>query len=179
MRLDTTPGAEEKSVTLPEIDPLKSNLAIHLSSLQSNLLPLSASGSPVPLFETIEVSLYGPGSASPLPSVAQLTDKDGGEFVVLSAFDPGSVKELAKQVSENKTLQESLGSLNPSVDESKSEVVVKVPKMNADRRKNLVDAAKRHKEAYVKDVRGTRKRFMDDAKRAVKDGISKDDGKRR
>ena len=51
--------------------------------------------------------------------------------------------------------------------------------MNAERREKLVSLAKKHSGKFTKDVRGARKNFMNEAKKAVKEGVSKDEGKRR
>lgn len=177
MRLDKSndDDSDTPPPSLPDTDDLELTLSSHLDDLSSSLSPLSASGSPLALFESVNVSLYGEGSSAPLGSVAQLTSQD--DSVVLAAFDPSTVKDLASQIAASKVLEESVGSLNPAADESKGTVVVRIPRMNAERREKLAGLAKKHSGKFTKGIRGARKAFMDEAKKAVKGGVSKDEGK--
>ena len=170
-------SSEVPAVELPELNDLKLELEMTLDTFKTTISPLGSSNV-ISQFENLTVIPYGPGSNCSLSSVAQITQKGTSE-ITLNLFDSSTLQDVSKSIQTNKTITETLGSLNPSCNESAGEITIKLPAQNSERKSKLLSLIKSSHQKYVKSVREHRKVFMDQCKKSVKDGTSKDEGKRR
>ena len=144
-------------------DDFKSSNAKSLSHLESELLKVRAGKATPSMLQGVMVDYYG--SPTPLQQVANVTTMDARTLTV-QAWEKNMLNEIAKGI-----MNANLG-LNT---QNNGEVlIIQIPALTEERRKDLVKKAKAEGEHAKVGVRNHRKDALDMVKSLKNDGLSED-----
>jgi ribosome recycling factor len=144
-------------------DDFKSSNAKSLSHLENELLKVRAGKATPSMLQGVMVDYYG--SPTPLQQVANVTTMDARTLTV-QAWEKNMLNEIAKGI-----MNANLG-LNPQ--NNGDVLIIQVPALTEDRRKDLVKKAKAEGEHAKVGVRNHRKDALDMVKSLKNDGLSED-----
>jgi ribosome recycling factor len=144
-------------------DDFKSSNAKSLSHLENELLKVRAGKATPSMLQGVMVDYYG--SPTPLQQVANVTTMDARTLTV-QAWEKNMLNEIAKGI-----MNANLG-LNPQ--NNGDVLIIQVPALTEERRKDLVKKAKAEGEHAKVGVRNHRKDALDMVKSLKNDGLSED-----
>jgi len=137
-----------------------------LTYLEDALLRIRAGKANVHILDGVKVEYYG--SMVPLSNVATISTPDAKTITVL-AWEKSMIKPIEK------ALMDSDVGITP---ENNGEIIrLGIPPLTEDRRKQLVKTSKTEAENAKVGVRNARRDANDGVKKAVKEGVSEDQGK--
>jgi ribosome recycling factor len=145
------------------IDSIKEDMDKPLSHLDKALLKLRAGRANPSMLDGIAVEYYG--SKVKLTQVANINTPDARTLFV-QPFEKTMISTIEKAI-----LNGNLG-FNPQ--NNGEMVIINIPPLTEDRRRELVRMAKAEGEDAKVGIRAIRKTGMDEAKRMEKDGLSED-----
>ena len=145
------------------IDSIKEYMDKPLSHLDKALLKLRAGRANPSMLDGIAVEYYG--SMVKLTQVANINTPDARTLFV-QPFEKTMISTIEKAI-----LNGNLG-FNPQ--NNGEMVIINIPPLTEDRRRELVRMAKAEGEDAKVGIRAIRKTGMDEAKRMEKDGLSED-----
>ncbi len=139
-----------------------------MEHLNKELLKVRTGKASPMILEGILVEYYG--NPTPLNQVANISLSDA-RTLVIQPWEKSIIAEIERAI-----FAANLG-LTPQND---GEMIrISIPPLTEDRRKDLVKQAKHLGEECKISIRNARHKMMDFIKKAVKDGYSEDEGKRR
>ncbi len=144
-------------------DDFKLSNAKSLSHLESELLKVRAGKATPSMLQGVMVDYYG--SPTPLQQVANVATMDARTLTV-QAWEKNMLNEIAKGI-----LNANLG-LNPQ--NNGDILIIQIPALTEERRKDLVKKAKAEGEHAKVGVRNHRKDALDMVKSLKNDGLSED-----
>jgi ribosome recycling factor len=119
------------------------------------------------LVENMDVYVTSYASNMKLKQLAVVTTPES-RLINVNAFDPSTIKDIERAIRESKL------NVNPSV--AGKSIMIPLPELTGDRRKELVKVVKGMAEDAKVRVRASRREAMEALKKAEKDGaISEDD----
>lgn len=144
-------------------DDFKLSNAKSLSHLESELLKVRAGKATPSMLQGVMVDYYG--SPTPLQQVANVATMDARTLTV-QAWEKNMLNEIAKGI-----MNANLG-LNPQ--NNGDILIIQIPALTEERRKDLVKKAKAEGEHAKVGVRNHRKDALDMVKSLKNDGLSED-----
>lgn len=148
------------------IEEFKSSNKKSLSFLESELRKIRTGKASPDMLEGVLVDYYG--STTPLTQVANIGTLDGKTLTV-QPWEKGLLDECVKAI-----VNANLG-LNPT--DNGEMLIISIPMLTEERRKDLVKIAKSEGENAKVSVRNNRKDAMDFIKELQNEGCSEDDAK--
>lgn len=148
------------------IDEFKSSNKKSLSFLESELRKIRTGKASPDMLEGVLVDYYG--SLTPLTQIANIGSLDGRTLTV-QPWEKGILDECGKAI-----IHANLG-LNPQ--DNGEMLIISIPMLTEERRKDLVKLAKAEGENAKVSIRNNRKDAMDFIKELQNDGLSEDDAK--
>ncbi|HAB31819.1 MAG TPA: ribosome recycling factor [Cryomorphaceae bacterium] len=148
------------------LDSLVEDMEKPASHLDKALLKLRAGRANPSMLEGVAVEYYG--SVVKLTQVANINTPDARTLFV-QPFEKGMIGPIEKAI-----LNGNLG-FNPQ--NNGEMIIINIPPLTEDRRRELVRMAKAEGEDAKVGIRAIRKNGMDEAKRLEKDGLSEDSRK--
>lgn len=145
------------------IDLTKDTMAEALGHLETGLTKIRAGKASPSLLEAVKVEYYG--SMVPLHQVANINTMDARTLSV-QPWEKGMIEPISKGI-----INSNLG-LAPQ--NNGEQVILSIPPLTEERRKNLVKTAKGEGEQAKVSVRNARKEANDAIKKLQKDGVSED-----
>ena len=145
------------------LESLKEDMDKPLSHLDKALLKLRAGRANPSMLEGVSVDYYG--SMVKLTQVANINTPDA-RTLFIQPFEKTMIQGIEKAI-----LHANLG-FNPM--NNGDMVIINIPPLTEDRRRELVRMAKAEGEDAKVGIRAVRKTGMDEAKRLEKDGLSED-----
>jgi len=145
------------------LESLKEDMDKPLSHLDKALLKLRAGRANPAMLEGVSLEYYG--SMVKLTQVANINTPDA-RTLFIQPFEKTMIQGIEKAI-----LHSNLG-LNPQ--NNGEMVIINIPPLTEDRRRDLVRLAKAEGEDAKVGIRAIRKSGMDEAKRMEKDGLSED-----
>jgi ribosome recycling factor len=146
-------------------DDIEFEMMHALDTMDNRLLNIRAGRASASLVNGINVDYYG--APTPLPSLANLTIPDA-RTLMIKPFDKSCVKDIVKAINEA-----NIG-INPT--DNGEAVILTIPALTEDRRKDYVKQAKQIAEETKVALRKVRQEANEDIKKD--DSISEDDQKR-
>jgi ribosome recycling factor len=154
------------SVIKKVVDQAEEKMLHAVTYLEEALSRIRAGKANVHILDGIKVEYYG--SMTPLSSVATISTPDAKTITVL-AWEKNMIKIIEKAI------QDSDVGITP---ENNGEIIrLGIPPLTEERRKQLVKTSRTEAENAKIGVRNARRDANDGVKKAVKDGISEDEGK--
>ena len=145
------------------LESLKEDMDKPLSHLDKALLKLRAGRANPAMLEGVSLEYYG--SMVKLTQVANINTPDA-RTLFIQPFEKTMIQGIEKAI-----LHSNLG-FNPQ--NNGEMVIINIPPLTEDRRRDLVRMAKAEGEDAKVGIRAVRKSGMDEAKRMEKDGLSED-----
>jgi ribosome recycling factor len=145
------------------LESLKEDMEKPLSHLDKALLKLRAGRANPSMLEGVSLEYYG--SMVKLTQVANINTPDA-RTLFIQPFEKTMIQAIEKAI-----LHANLG-FNPQ--NNGEMVIINIPPLTEDRRRDLVRMAKAEGEDAKVGIRAIRKTGMDEAKRLEKDGLSED-----
>jgi ribosome recycling factor len=145
------------------LESLKEDMDKPLSHLDKALLKLRAGRANPAMLEGVSLEYYG--SMVKLTQVANINTPDA-RTLFIQPFEKTMIQAIEKAI-----LHSNLG-FNPQ--NNGEMVIINIPPLTEDRRRDLVKMAKAEGEDAKVGIRAIRKTGMDEAKRLEKDGLSED-----
>ncbi len=147
-------------------DTAKEGMNKAISHLEHALLKIRAGRANPAMLESVRVDYYG--SSTPLAQVGNIATPDARTLTV-TPWEKTLMTEIEKAI-----LNAGLG-LNPS--NNGEMVIINIPPLTEDRRKDLVKAARAEGEDAKVSIRNVRKDGNDEIKKLGNDGLSEDNVK--
>lgn len=144
-------------------DDLKSSNSKSLQHLESELTKVRAGKATPSMLSGVMVDYYG--SPTPIQQVGNINTMDARTLTV-QAFERSMLNEIAKGI-----LNANLG-LNPQ--NNGEQLIIQIPLLTEDRRRDLVKKAKAEGEHAKVGIRNNRKDAIDMVKSMKADGLSED-----
>jgi ribosome recycling factor len=144
-------------------DEFKSSNAKTLSHLENELLKVRAGKAVPSMLSSVMVDYYG--SPTPIQQVANIASMDARTLTV-QAWEKNMLNEIAKGI-----MNANLG-LNPQ--NNGDQLIIQIPPLTEERRKELVKKARAEAEHAKVGVRNNRKDALDMIKSLKTDGLSED-----
>lgn len=144
-------------------DELKSSNAKSLTHLENELVKVRAGKATPSMLQGVMVDYYG--SPTPIQQVANIGTMDA-RTITVQAWEKNMLNEIAKGI-----MNANLG-LNPQ--NNGEQLIVQVPPLTEERRKDLVKKAKAEGEHAKVGIRNNRKDALDMVKSLKNDGLSED-----
>jgi ribosome recycling factor len=151
---------EELELIFAETEEAMSNAISHL---EKELVKIRAGRANPAMLSTVKVDYYG--SITPLSGVGNVTTPDA-RTVTIQPWEKGMINEIEKAI-----LNAGLG-LNPS--NNGEMVIINIPPLTEDRRRDLVKAAKTEAEHAKVSIRAARKDANDALKKLKDNGAPED-----
>lgn len=151
---------EELELIFAEAEESMSNAISHL---EKELVKVRAGRANPSMLSTVKVDYYG--SITPLSGVGNVTTPDA-RTITIQPWEKGMINEIEKAI-----LNAGLG-LNPS--NNGEMVIINIPALTEDRRRDLVKAAKAEAEHAKVSIRAARKDANDALKKLKDDGAPED-----
>jgi ribosome recycling factor len=139
-----------------------------LEYLQGRLKTIRAGKASPSMLDTIRVDYYG--APTPLKQVASVSTSDSRTLNV-QPFEKSMIPVIEKAIFE--------ANLGMTPQNNGEVVILNIPALTQERRKQLVKQVKDQGEEAKISIRSARKKLMDAVKKAVKDGYPEDAGKRK
>jgi ribosome recycling factor len=172
--IDTNLGPTEDEFgnpLLPESSDVRSKMLMVIAAMEKSFASVRGGEATPELFDAVRVSAYG--ESVPLSSVGQVVIEDP-QRATISCYDPSVANDVRDAVRDMPGMN-----LNPYIDEGGSGVViVPIPRVNAETRKEIVKELSRKAENERQRIRRIRRGAMDIVKKGQNgklEGISKDD----
>ena len=141
-------------------------MQLTLEFLEETLSRIRAGRANAKILDGVRVDYYG--TMSPLASVATVTVPDA-KTILIQPWEKSMLKEVEKAI-----LNSDVG-ITP---ENNGEVIrLGIPPLTEERRKQLVKQVKQEAEEAKVSIRNSRRDGIDEAKKAVKNGMPEDMGK--
>lgn len=137
-----------------------------IEHLEQELTKVRAGRANPNMLEGIRVDYYG--SEVPLTQVSNVNTPDA-RTITIQPWEKKMIEPIEKAI-----IASNLG-FNPS--NNGEQVIINVPMLTEERRKDLVKAAHKEGENARISIRGARHKALDGIKKLVKDGLSEDLGK--
>lgn len=144
-------------------DELKSSNQKSITHLDNELLKIRAGKASPVMLQGVMVDYYG--SPTPIQQVANINTMDARTLVV-QAWEKNMLQEIARGI-----INANLG-LNPQ--NNGDQLIIAIPPMTEERRKEMVKKAKGEGEHAKVGIRNNRKDALDMVKSLKADGLSKD-----
>lgn len=144
-------------------DELKSSNAKSITHLENELLKVRAGKATPSMLFSVMVDYYG--SPTPIQQVANISTMDPRTLTV-QAWEKNMLNEIAKGI-----MNANLG-LNPQ--NNGEQLIIQIPPLTEERRRDLVKKAKAESEHAKVGVRNNRKDGLDMIKDLKTDGLSED-----
>lgn len=144
-------------------DELKSSNSKSLTHLENELVKVRAGKATPSMLTGVMVDYYG--SPTPLQQVANVATMDARTLTV-QAWEKNMLNEIAKGI-----MNANLG-LNPQ--NNGEQLIIQIPPLTEERRKDLVKKAKAEGEHAKVGIRNNRKDALDMVKSLKNDGLSED-----
>ncbi|MDR0506014.1 MAG: ribosome recycling factor [Dysgonamonadaceae bacterium] len=153
--------------TIKKIEELAEEKMLHaLTYLGESLSHIRAGKANVHILDGIKVDYYG--SKMPLSGVATIATPDAKTITIL-AWEKSMIKTIEKAI------QDSDVGITP---ENNGEIIrLGIPPLTEERRKQLVKQSRAEAESAKVGVRNARRDANESIKKAVKEGVSEDEGK--
>jgi ribosome recycling factor len=151
---------EELELIFAEAEESMSNAISHL---EKELVKIRAGRANPSMLSTVKVDYYG--SITPLSGVGNVSTPDA-RTITVQPWEKGMINEIEKAI-----LNAGLG-LNPS--NNGEMVIINIPALTEDRRRDLVKAAKAEAEHAKVSIRAARKDANDALKKLKDDGAPED-----
>lgn len=149
------------------LDDTRESMEKALKSLRHDLLSVRTGRASTALVDGIQVDYYG--APTPLNQLANLSTPDP-RLLVISPFDKASIQAIERAI------QTSDLGVTPAND---GKVIrISIPPLTEERRKEMVKQVKKLAEGHKVGIRDSRRAALVMVKDLVKDGLSRDDGKR-
>ncbi len=145
------------------LDVAKEQMQEAISHLENVLGKIRAGKANPQMLRTVKVDYYG--VLTPLAQAANVSTPDA-QTIAVQPFDKGLIAEIEQAI-----VDANLG-FNPSNNGEK--VIINVPPLTEDRRRDLVKQAKVEIENAKVSVRNIRQKANDEMKKLGKDGLSED-----
>jgi ribosome recycling factor len=154
------------SVIKKIVDQAEEKMRHAVNYLEEVLSRIRAGKANVRILDGVKVEYYG--SLVPLSSVATISTPDAKTITIL-AWEKSMIRAIEKAV------QDSDVGITP---ENNGEIIrLGIPPLTEERRKQLVKQAKNEAESAKIGIRNARRDANEGAKKAVKEGVSEDEGK--
>jgi ribosome recycling factor len=150
-----------------DIAELERRMRGSIDQLKKELSGLRTGRASSHLLDPVVVSIYG--AKMPINQCATVSTPDA-KTISVQVWDKSQVAAVEKGIREA-----NLG-LNPVIDGTL--IRLPIPSLNADRRAELVKLAHKYSEHCRVNVRNVRRDGMDTLKKAEKDGMSEDEGRK-
>jgi ribosome recycling factor len=144
-------------------DELKSSNAKSIVRLENELLKIRAGKATPSMLQSVMVDYYG--SPTPIQQVANINTMDARTLTV-QAWEKNMLQEIAKGI-----INSNLG-LNPQ--NNGEQLIIQIPPLTEERRKDLVKKAKAESEHAKVGIRNNRKDGIDMVKDLKAEGLSED-----
>jgi ribosome recycling factor len=144
-------------------DELKSSNAKSITHLENELLKVRAGKATPSMLYSVMVDYYG--SPTPIQQVANISSMDARTLTV-QAWEKNMLNEIAKGI-----MNANLG-LNPQ--NNGEQLIIQIPPLTEERRRDLVKKAKAESEHAKVGVRNNRKDGLDMIKDLKNEGMSED-----
>jgi len=144
-------------------DEFKSSNQKTLNHLENELVKIRAGKATPAMLQSVMVEYYG--SMTPIQQVANINTMDA-RTIVVQPWEKNMLNEIAKGI-----INSNLG-LNPQ--NNGEQLLIAVPPLTEERRRDLVKKAKAEAEHAKVGVRNNRKDALDMLKDLKKDGLSED-----
>jgi len=144
-------------------DELKSSNAKSIVHLENELLKIRAGKATPSMLHSVMVDYYG--SPTPIQQVANINSMDARTLTV-QAWEKNMLQEIAKGI-----INSNLG-LNPQ--NNGEQLIIQIPPLTEERRKDLVKKAKAESEHAKVGIRNNRKDGIDMVKDLKNEGLSED-----
>lgn len=149
------------------MDETRESMDKALKSLRHDLIGIRTGRASTSLVDGIQVEYYG--APTPMNQLANLSTPEP-RLLVISPFDKTTIQAIEKAI------QGSDLGLTPAND---GKVIrISIPPLTEERRKDMVKQVKKIAEDHKVGVRESRRAAVAMVKDLVKDGLSRDDGKR-
>ncbi|MBT4881114.1 MAG: ribosome recycling factor [Flavobacteriales bacterium] len=145
------------------LDVAKEQMQEAISHLENVLGKIRAGKANPQMLRTVKVDYYG--VLTPLAQAANVSTPDA-QTIAVQPFDKGLIAEIEQAI-----VDANLG-FNPSNNGEK--VIINVPPLTEDRRRDLVKQAKVEIENAKVSIRNIRQKANDEMKKLGKDGLSED-----
>ncbi|MFT4660226.1 MAG: ribosome recycling factor [Patiriisocius sp.] len=145
------------------LDMTKENMDSSMTHLDKELRSIRAGKANPSMLETVKVDYYG--TATPLSQVANVNTPDG-RTLSIQPWEKSILEEIEKAI-----INSNLG-LNPQ--NNGEMIIISVPPLTEERRKDLSKKAKAETETARISIRNARKEAIDAIKKLEKDGLSED-----
>jgi ribosome recycling factor len=145
------------------LDVAKEAMQEAMNRLESALAKIRAGKANPQMLSTVKVDYYG--VQTPLTQAANVSTPDA-HTISIQPFDKGLITDIEQAI-----IEANLG-FNPSNNGEK--VIINVPPLTEERRRNLVKQAKAEIENSKVSIRNIRQRANDEMKKLGKDGLSED-----
>ena len=150
------------------IDTMQSHMDKSISHLETELAKIRAGKANPQMLESIHVDYYG--SQTPLHQVANVNTPDA-RTIVIQPWEKGMLGPIEKAIQ--------IANLGFNPQNDGSIIRIAVPPLTEERRKDLVKNAKHLGEESKVGLRNARRDVMEHFKKAIKDGLAEDIGKRK
>jgi ribosome recycling factor len=147
-------------------DAARESMGLSIDHLEKELLKIRAGRANPSMLNSIQVDYYG--SMTPLSQVSNINSPDARTLTV-QPWEKGMIQEIEKGI-----LNSGLG-LNPM--NNGEAVIINIPPLTEERRRELVKQAKAEAEHARVSIRNARKEANDEIKKLINDGLSEDLGK--
>ncbi len=145
---------------------LEDKMQLSLDYLEDSFSRIRAGRANVHILDGVYVDYYG--TKSPLSNVASLSTPDA-KTILIQPWEKQMLKTIEKAIMDSDV------GITP---ENNGEVIrLGIPPLTEERRKLLVKQTKQEAEDAKISVRNARREAIDEVKKAVKEGISEDQGK--
>lgn len=148
------------------LDSAKESMAKAIEHLERNLTKIRAGKASPSMLDTVYVDYYG--SQSPLNQVANVGTMDARTLTV-QPWEKAMLEPIERAI-----INSNLG-LNPQ--NNGEMIMINVPQLTEERRRDLVKQAKSEVEDSKVSIRNARKDANDEVKKLEKDGLSEDQAK--
>ncbi len=166
---DTDPRKGEQSMSddfILDTDDLQRRMDGAMANLKTEFASLRTGRASGSMLEPVMVDAYG--SMTPINQVGTVNVPEP-RMVTINVWDKGLVGKVEKAIRES-----GLG-INPQL--NGTIIMLPIPELNEERRKELTKVAARYAESARVSVRNLRRDGMDQIKKAKADGLSEDDQK--
>lgn len=145
------------------LDSTKDSMMKSIDHLEKELLKIRAGRANPAMLSNVKVDYYG--SATPLSQVSNINTPDARTLSV-QPWEKSMISEIEKAI-----MMANLG-LNPQ--NNGEAVIINIPPLTEERRRDLVKMAKSEAEDARVGIRNARKEANDEVKRLEKDGLPED-----
>lgn len=149
------------------LDELKEAMEKSLNHTQQEISKIRAGRASPDMLDGVLVEYYGINT--PLNQVASINTPDA-KTLMIKPFEKGMIKEIEKAITNS-----DLG-FNPQNDGEN--VIINIPSLTEERRKDLVKKTKNEAENGKISIRNLRKDTNDELKKLQKEGVSEDEVKK-